>query len=431
MNLRALVVMVALLPCAALASDYEDGLSALAKGDFTAARTHLMRSAERGHASSQLKISQLALQSQPDRAANAEEALGWALAARENGAQADDAIQAARAVLGGISEEVALGIAARYGRASIERDWLPAPESCKQASASQSGQPNTNWYAAIVNVNEQRLSGQLLDIYPWFAFPEKPAQPIANDVFIARSLQNAKQQDVKKGECHGLSLVLAYQTAPGWKKKEAIEALLARSRAADQSALYDIAMIMTMNNQNSLPLIQQAAQAGEPRAQYYLAKWYARSAASRRWLELAAAGNVPHAQINLAEVLLTEPSKDVARIRSLLDQAGSSTDQYVTSRLAGILAGATDEALYDPAAAMAFAERLDNSKWPLPLRLESAALAYAAGGDFNRARKTQLFAIKQAESLQYATTAMRARLDLYSSGKSWRGYLAQEYLEAQ
>ena len=143
MKLRLLVVLVALLPCAASASDYEDGLAALAEGDLMAARTSLMRSAERGHAPSQLKISQLALQSQPDRAASAEESLGWALAARENGAQADEMIQTARAALSGASEEVALGIAARYGRAGIEREWLPAPESCKRAPASPPGRPSS------------------------------------------------------------------------------------------------------------------------------------------------------------------------------------------------------------------------------------------------------------------------------------------------
>jgi hypothetical protein len=438
-RIATLLLFVCLLPGTVSASDYRDGLDALERHAYATARISFLKSAQRGHAASQSALGILALDAS-DRAANHAEALGWLLAAQENGAGDLDAYLA-KAREGGAqsADEPARKILATYGRAAVRKHWIPdftdqEFNPCKPPGEGRDPHEVTSrqvgmWQHAAVVLIEHSRTGRFADIHSVFRLPAG-TKGVTEEIFLKDVRKQELLSPTPPTECPMAHTLVVRAGGPKSNMNEILQSAERGAEIGDPEALYTIGMALWVSNQSgSFDLIKTAAQAGHPDAQYYLSKQLPNRALAHKWLELAAEGGVPAARIELAEALLAsnERSSHLPRVRTLLEQAATGRDDYVIARIAAIRAAAPDEQLRDAQFALNAARGLDLKTWPLPIRLEAAALSHAAAGDFKAAIRFQERAIGASKRMGHDTAHMKERLDAFVANKMWFGYLATEY----
>jgi len=144
------------------------------------------------------------------------------------------------------------------------------------------------------------------------------------------------------------------------------------------------------------------------------------------WLRHAAEGGSAAAQVRLAADLLsgTADAGQVARARTLLQQAANSDSYYVAKHAAALLAASPVQAVRDAAAARVLARKLSAGEIQSdPQMFEVLAAAAAANDDFRDAVQQQQLALQKAQALGWNTHEMGKRLAAYRAGKPWYGDL--------
>lgn len=176
----------------------------------------------------------------------------------------------------------------------------------------------------------------------------------------------------------------------------------------------------------------KASQAGIPVGQYLLARQLESGsgvkqdlAKARRWYEMAARSGSLSAIVALAQFEFRQEGDPDARARgvNLLRRAAASKDWLAQFYLAALQASDTGAPWYDPANALRTMDEIKAMFDYDPAASEIRAAAYAATGDFERARNAQRRAIRQAHANRWDDATMRSRLETYEAGKVWSGDL--------
>jgi hypothetical protein len=376
---------------------------------------------------------------QSDRPARYDEALGWLLAAQENGGHTLDAqIARARDELRDGSDAETRRIVANYGLTAVRMNWLGDPSqagykicdpSPQGIAAGRKPPVDPGWRHAALGLIERTTAGRLVDVQIAFRYPQDTAQ-ITEDYFVRAMLKNPAVIKTLFRTCSDLETLVVTANQPKTDKRRMLEAISGEAQKGNPEALRTVGMVLSVSTfDNGLAFILEAAQAGDAKSQHFIAKRFGRLPLGRKWLELSAQGNVPLAQIELAELLLVSEDRaaQLDRADELVRRASESEDQYVIARVAAIRAAAPDDRLRNSTLASQLTKQLDLEKWPLPIRLESAALSHAAAADFKLAIKLQKRAISKAQTLGYDLAGMSQRLAAFEAGRPWFGYLAAEY----
>jgi TPR repeat protein len=436
-RIKAVALLLLVLPAPISANDYRAGLEALSKQEFAVARASFLKSAERGHAASQNVLGRMALAA-TDRPANPAEALGWLLAAQENGAtDIERHLAVARAGSSSAADTVAQQIVDRYGRDATRKNWLPDYKDPSNNPCSKTGEGvdphNTqshhgSWESAAIVIIERNRLGHLVDFHSVFRIPYETKR-ITEEIFHEGIAKRERTHPTSPSACGGKETLVVRGGAGRRAKRPAV--LDAKvTEKSDPEDLFISGMARSLDDQpNTFDLIKMSAQGGHGEAQYYLAMQLRNLTFARKWLELAAEHPVPAAKIDLAEAILMEADRasQLERVDALLSQAMVSTDEYVLARIAAIRAAALDERLRNPQIALDAAKRLDLKKWPMPVRIEAAALAFAASGNFDEAIRLEKQAIRESKRMGHDVSRMNERLSTFESQKMWFGYLAAEY----
>lgn len=176
---------------------------------------------------------------------------------------------------------------------------------------------------------------------------------------------------------------------------------------------------------------REAAQAGEPAAQYMLGLGIATGwggeenvLEGRGWMFKAAQADQPEAQVAVAAAALDrERPSDRERLfaRIWLQRAARTESVDARLMLAGLSAANPDAAERDPAKALELLAPLRAELKHDPTWHEIKAAASAASGDFEAARRAQREAQRASRSLDQDTADIDARLSLYERGVPWYG----------
>jgi len=212
----------------------------------------------------------------------------------------------------------------------------------------------------------------------------------------------------------------------------------AAAEAGEAGAGYLVGLAATADPQPGITpargaeLLLLAARDGNADAQYWLGSQQRNVRACHpgingaAWLEHAAAGGHPAAQLILAVDLLSGSPTDaqVHEARSLLERAAAADSYYVRKHVVALLAASPLAALRDPPTAQQVAEKLATGDIQSdPQMFEALAAANAANGDFAGAVAQQQIALRKARDLAWDPRAMEQRLAAYRGGRAWQGDL--------
>ena len=436
-------------------ADFPEAFKAYSDGHYEQAHAEFLQLAQLGHAASQYDLGAMALQGQggpKDLGA----AVGWLTAAADNGDTqlSPEKLAAVRATLNDEQRKAADEIEARYGRAGLMQTVLPVPppgSHCRNlvpASVSRKTTPDANYYPSTGRRGDQNgfvilqltigVDGVPRDPEILMSVPSPDFSAAAIDVWMPSRWTPAERDGVAVESKVAVKVVFNMIGGGVLWDLPALKAIRETALTGNPTAEYQIGLAATLDPSLGIParqaysLLVSAAQAGHPRAQYWVATRFMSVGAcgvDRKkipWLRAAAsAGNGP-AQVALALDLLSgQPSAEqITEARQLLEEAARSDDPYAMKHVAAVLAASPLEALRDPSTARSVAERLVKSSIESdPQMYEAAALAYAVSGDFWDARAKEQRAIKKAQQLEWDTRQMQERLALYSRSKAWSGDL--------
>jgi hypothetical protein len=209
------------------------------------------------------------------------------------------------------------------------------------------------------------------------------------------------------------------------------------AEAGDPGAQYLYGLLLASHPQykkpwsDALPWIEKAAAAGVRDAQFQLGYSLVNGHGCEpdaekgiQWLERAAQSDSPDAQVTLARLMLERRAQiDVAKPLFWMKRAAAGADPDARLDLAAMYATHPDPGVRDPVQALALsADLLQNSPRD-PLVLEIRAAAQAATGAFPAAAEMQQQAIALAGKRGWDTAPMLQRLDAYRGSRAWTGEL--------
>lgn len=455
MRVRAMAVLLAAMLAAPVAqADFRTALAQYQAGQYEQAKREFTRLANVGDAASQYNLGAMALHGQGGPADRAV-AVGWFLAARENGSNEMDAgqLDALQAELTPADLERSARVVAAYGRDAMLDNVLPPPPD--EASCAGFTPPTVRvqalpMYSHLANLAAERgaaviayrvgIDGLAYDVNSLLSAPTAVFSQQAIDAVLASRFVPATSDGaaVTAAGWHYVGFKLAGGFSSIWER-DIIVGLKASGAAGALDALYLYGVIATLDPavgespQSAAAAILDAAQAGDVDAQYWLATTLAESrrcGADRAlpWLRAAAAGGQPAASVTLAERLL-EGEPDAARVdaakRWLLSVTGSRNAYAIKHAIAHLAASPRAE-LRDADAALQASKTLFMKNYSGdPQAHEAFAAARAATGDYRGAVTAQRRALAAAGKLHWNTTRMQERLIAYQDHRMWYGNLLE------
>lgn len=430
-------------------ADFQAALKEYNAGHYDIAHAQFLALAELGDCSSQFNLAAMALQGQGGPK-DPGSGVGWLQAAAGNGCEplVGHKVAGLQAQLSADEQHAAAAIVARYGRDALQAQGILSPDfSCRAVIAPSVQLSPTPEYphlagpapeGAIV-ITELTIGpdGRARDPEVLLAVPASGFAAAAVESWL-----NANFTPAMRG---GLPVESRLQakfvfTHAGGTLADTDTYKTARQRAdaGDADARYVLGLTATLDTSLGIPstragqLLLGAARDGDARAQYWVGSQLRASsschpqASGAVWLQHAAAGGSAAAQLPLARDLLrANPSgAQLAEARALLERAALSDSFYVRKHVVALLAAAPQDAVRDPATALALASKLAAGEIQSdPQMFEAVGAAYAASGDFSNAARQQQIAIKKARSLGWDTRAMAQRLATYQHDQAWRGDL--------
>ncbi len=422
--------------------------------NYAAARAAVAAPAELGEPRAQYLLGVMLLRGQGGEA-DAAGGLGWLRAAAENGDDdargLEDKVRTEVAGLPPAGRDRALDVLMRYGATGIAQRVVPQNaefRGCPGLHVVEQRQQVSPEYPPMARRAQQDAAVSLrftVGIDGIAREPEVLAAYPADESFVADAIEALLLSRYYPAERGGLpvestarSRVHFRMTSGGrlWDEA-AIRRVKATLEAGNPYAEFEIASAawadadeFKIPPQQSLELMLHAAQAGHPRAQYWLAQLLTtspacgRSAKAALWLDAAARAGEPAAAVQRARQLLDgSPSDDdQGRARALLASAARSDSLFAARQAIALLAATPFDAVRDPALALATAKKLRTDAYDAdPLTWEALAAARAANGDFKEAARLEARALKLAERYRWNTERLRERLDRYGAGAEWRG----------
>jgi TPR repeat protein len=224
--------------------------------------------------------------------------------------------------------------------------------------------------------------------------------------------------------------------------EEQIVATRERARRGDPMAQLAYAVVIEnrpdLAEKDELPIgwYLKAAQAGIPAAQHVVGANALTGMEVEQdevkgllWLNKAAGAGNSEAQLALANyhLQMLPDSAALAAAVDWFDKAVAGGSRDARFYFAALLATGPDAALRNPTRALELIEQAKGDFGLNPIWSEIRAAAYAASGDFEKAKKEQGAAVRMAGRLGWNTAPQEARLADYAVSKPWSGDLFAFY----
>lgn len=436
-------------------ADFVDALKDYRAGRYESARAEFAALAELGDSASQHNLGAMTLNGEGGPK-DAGTAVGWLMAASNNGDQrlTPGKLEELKKQLTPEQRQAADEIFKRYRRAGLEQTVLPDPQprchkrtppkvatSVRHGSDLYPENGRQHWQNGFVIIQLTiGVDGVPRDPQVLMSEPSAEFSAAAIDVWMPSRWEPAAEDGLPVES--RMSVKVAFSLGGGgvlWNLP-ALKKIREAAQSGNPTAQYLIGLAATLDPSLAIKrdeankLLLLAAQGGYPQAQYWIANRFINSAEcvpeSKKmvWLRAAARAGDGAAELTLAQTLLEhEPTAEqIAEARSLLIQAAPSEDLYVMTHVAALLGASPLEAVRDPGTAKAVADRLKelrNAPEKDPQMYEAAAAAYAAHGDFRLASSQEERAIRKAAGLGWNTQPMEERLALYRKSQPWVGDL--------
>jgi TPR repeat protein len=438
------------------AADLGTALDNYQKKDFAAALPELRELAELGEPRAQFVFGHMVAfgEGVPADLATGH---GWMLAAAENGSKDGigqaDTLRANLAAIPAEQRPKADDVLKRYGAGGLAQQLLPTPKDLNPCpNLRGAGQAESVIPEAPVAT---RRAGQDGDVFLQFtigvdglareieALAEFPkgkgfADPAMEAVFRSR-FRPAELNGRQIESLNRLRVHFRITGGVGLWNDSAVRHVMALAEDGDPGAEFAIGMAAAadakafrLTEERARSYVLKAAQAGNPRAQYFIAQFLVSSAPcmepvkAQRWLDVAVRSAEPAAQVHRARQLLRgNPSADdQVEAKRLLVAAAHSDSVFAMRHAVGILATAPAENVRDLAIAASFRQKVKTKDYEEdPQTWETVAAVSAAGGEFAEAVRSQHKAIRLAETYRWNTGEMADRLAAYSANHAWIGDL--------
>lgn len=446
---RATLAVAAALIATAAHADFQAALKEYNAGHYDVAHAQFLALAELGDCSSQFNLAAMALQGQGGPK-DSGSGVGWLQAAAGNGCEqlVGHKVAALQAQLSTDEQHAAADIVARYGRDALQAQGVISPDfSCRGLTAASVQSSPTPEYPRLAGPAPERAiviseltigrDGRGRDPEILLAVPAAGFAAAAVESWLNTSFTPAMRGGSPVESRLQAKLVFT-RAAGALADTDTYKGVRQRADAGDADAQYVLGLTATLDSSLGISytragqLLLGSARDGDVRAQYWVgSQLHASSschpqASGAIWLQHAAAGGDAAAQLTLARDLLgANPSgAQLAEARALLERAAGSDSYYVRKHVAALLAAAPQDAVRDPATALALAGKLAGGEIQSdPQMFEAVGAAYAASGDFSNAARQQQVAIKKARTLGWDTRAMAQRLASYQHDQPWRGDL--------
>lgn len=434
-------------------ADFRGAMQAYAAGKYAQAHAQFLALAELGDGASQYDLGAMAIhgQGEPKDIATG---IGWLLAAATNDYHPLTAEQMAslKASLTAAQRTVADGVLGRYGHAALAATVLPPekPTPCPGVVPGMLVQDMPAEYPVRYGMADHDgivMLGLTIGVDGLARDPEVLMKAPSDSDFSASAIGAALQSRWVPTTRDGvpiesrIRILRVFTIVRGgvlWNAR-ALKQVLREADAGDPDAQYVAGLAATLDTTVGIPLARahqlllSAAQGGQPRAQYLIARSFGELAICARdakreaiWLRAAAASGDASAQLAVASDLLrgTPSAGEIAQARSLLEQAARSDRYYVAKHVVMLMAASPVEGLRDPVTALSVAKRLARGAIRSdPQMYEAVAAARAANGDFPAAVAEQKKAIAMAQALYWNTSLMEQRLAAYRRSQPWLGDL--------
>ncbi|MFZ1905905.1 MAG: hypothetical protein WAU56_11010 [Steroidobacteraceae bacterium] len=448
MNTVAMRVALAALAMSisfAARGDFNTAVTDYHSGRYDSAHAQFLQMAALGDCSSQFNLGAMALHGQggpQDSGAGA----GWLEAAVENGCGAlvGGQLASLKPKLSDAQQRSAADIVAHYGRAALRAEGVVDPElACRDQTA-----PAVIEVPTADTAGAAPADGLVIAVLTVGAdgFPRDPQILLADPAtgFTAAAVEAWLHGRFTPASRGGVPVASEIQVQYAFTQKAgedlwstaALKDVRQAANAGDPRAEYRLGLASygaaPGGAAQAEEFLLRAARDGDPQAQYWVgARLRATSAChsdvnGATWLRRAAQGGATTAQVMLARDLVrgTSGAAQVAEARALLESAAASSDYYVMKHVAALLAASPSETVRDPATALGVARRLAAGEIQSdPQMFEVVAAADAANGDFAGALAEQQTAIGKAKGLGWSTQEMQERLEAYRSRRAWHGDL--------
>jgi TPR repeat protein len=439
----AALAAVALMTGVAAEADFNNAVNDYRAGHFDSAHAQFLQMAALGDCSSQFNLGAMALHGQggpQDTGTGA----GWLEAAVDNGCGplVGGRLAALKPKLSDAEQRSAADILARYGHAALEAQGIINPPlECRDETAATAVEvpaADASTFAGadalVVAVLTVGTDGLARDPQILVAEPAgSAAQAAAVDAWLHGRFKPASRGGVPVASRGEVRYLFTQKPGASLGSTALLKDTSRAAEAGDPGAEYRLALASyATTTAGSADELLRAARDGNPHAQYWIgARLRATSACHRDvdgavWLQYAAHGGDPAAQVTVARDLLhgAPDAVQLAEARTLLAGAASSSDFYVMKHLVALLAASPQDAVRDPATALAVARRLASGGIQSdPQMFEAVAAADAASGDYAGAAAQQQTAVAKAHALEWNTATMEQRLAAYRAGRPWHGDL--------
>ena len=345
----------------------------------------------------------------------------------------------------------------RFGKEALEKSLIPVPPARSETPKPQNckivGPANPETYYPA-GARRQSITGDTVVEFLVYgdgrAHDPRSMHSFPPDVFSvagrAVALNNRAAPHMVNGAVVPCSLKIKIKFSlkfPGQKVSLKEDILPTRERAMRGDPMAQMAYAIVIENRSDLaekdesPLewYLKAAQAGIPAAQHIVGAYALSGSAVEQqakgpiWLNKAADAGNPEGQLALANYYLRQLPDPVA-LAAAVDWFGKAVDggsRDARFYFAALLATGPDAALRNPARALELTEKAKDDFGMNPIWFEIRAAAYAAQGDFEKAKKEQGTAVRTAKRLEWNTAPQEARLADYAGSKPWSGDLFAFY----
>ena len=449
MRLSHALCVLGLLGAFAARADFSGAMKDYSAGNFEAAHAQFLGLAELGDCFSQFNLGAMALKGQGvarDRGAG----VGWLQAAASNGcaAQVGDKLPGLVASLSPEQTAAAAAVIARYGHDRLKALGVVDPVfSCPDRSPAVASDTPAPDYphlkggrvadalvitALTVGADGRARDPQVLLAVPATAFPAAAVEAWLNSRFRPALHADAPVDSLLIAKLRFAGARGELAQVPEFKQA------LPRAAAGDPAAEYLVGVTATVDSDLGIDraragqMLVDSARAGNADAQYFIGMQVRASAAchpladGQVWLQHAAAGGNPAAQVDVAaELLRGSPSPgQVAEARALLLSAVARDDYFARLHAVALLAASPVSGVRDPQAALGGARLLLAGEIQSdPQMFEGVAAAYAANQRFGDAVSQQRAALGKAWALGWKLDAMERRLAAYRADSAWQGDL--------
>ena len=448
--MRALLLLVAALPCVSAHADLFTAQLAYEKGDYQRAFKDYRDLAELGQPQAQYDLAIMYAKGQGVRQSELN-AYAWATLAAESGHAAGRALaEELRPGLAPGSEKIAQDIRGPFSRAALDARLMPKMKDDERGEArcSQFMRPDVSYPA------DAQFKGIQGNVFVEFVvMPDGSTRnpriiyAVPTGIFestvraaVLHTQYRAGEQGTKAVHCHTMyRFVVQSLTASAYPDLQTfVSETRKKAEGGDAGAELMYGMLLAGLPQlghprsDAVPWFLKAAQRGSLSAQYLVGSSLlfgmgcrCEESKGEVWLRKAAVADQSNAQVSLAAYALRgTPDATNSKLAGVwLERAAATGDHDGMYYLSALLAATAVDELRDPKRALSLLDKVRADVSGNPTAFEIRAAAQAASGAFADAVGSERRAIAMATRLKWDLAPLNERLAHYESRHPWYGDL--------